>query len=314
MYSPDHWEILAEVNSVFCITVVSLIFGRKVASIDGPMNYVRGLLLSLYGMTWATDLISCMLSSTNNGNYISCFLGFLDIAVCFTVSKIVLCLYFIEKLYIISVPKSSRMKCTPYLISVGLLFPLLGLIALLFTNRIILINDHFPFHCTIGYDLPAASAMLAYMFLLQSLFAGMFLKSYLMPNTAQQTAHQASNLRMMSKRNFIAAIISLALTAANFGVMIATQGYERGLVAMSINTLDISIVVCVIHWGKESTLVLHLYQDNQLKSTILLVTTHPSELQVTEKALQRGTGDKPVKLEIKQHQQVVILTEMNTQA
>ncbi|KAG0178572.1 hypothetical protein DFQ28_006593 [Apophysomyces sp. BC1034] len=143
-----------------------------------------------------------------------------------------------------------------------------------------------------GYQITGSAAMLAYIFLLQSVFAGLFLKSYLLPNTAQQTAHQASNLRMMSKRNFVAAVVSLLLTAVNFGTMIVSQGYQRGLVSMSLNTLDISIVACIIHW----------------------VTTHPSELQFTEKALQRGNGDKPVKLEIKQHQEVVVLTELNTQA
>lgn len=97
MYSPDQWEIIAEVNSVACITIVSLIFGRKVASIDGPIHYVRGLLLVLYGLSWAFNLIACMLTSTNNGNYISCVLTHYNCAIVYTASKIVLYLYFIEK-------------------------------------------------------------------------------------------------------------------------------------------------------------------------------------------------------------------------
>lgn len=97
MYSPDKWEILAEVNSVACITIVSLIFGRKIASIDGPIQYVRGLLLALYGLSWAFNLIACMLTSTNNGNSISCLLTFYNVAIVYTASKIVLYLYFTEK-------------------------------------------------------------------------------------------------------------------------------------------------------------------------------------------------------------------------
>lgn len=42
-----------------------------------------------------------------------------------------------------------------------------------------------------------------------------------------------------------------------------------------------------------------------------IVTTHPAEIQLNERALQRGNGDKPMRLEIKQHQEVVVLTEMN---
>lgn len=101
MYSPDQWEILAEVNSVACITIVSLIFGRKLASIDGPVHYVRGLLLVLYGVSWAFNLIACMLTSTNNGNFISCALTYYNVAVLYTASKVVLYLYFIEKVQLI---------------------------------------------------------------------------------------------------------------------------------------------------------------------------------------------------------------------
>lgn len=97
MYSPDQWEIIAEVNSVACITIVSLIFGRKVASIDGPIHYVRSLLLILYGLSWVFNLIACMLTSTNNGNYISCVLTHYNCSIIYTLSKIVLNLYFIEK-------------------------------------------------------------------------------------------------------------------------------------------------------------------------------------------------------------------------
>jgi hypothetical protein len=97
MYSPDAYEILAEVNSVTCITVLSLIFGRKIASIDGPIHYVRGLLLALYGLSWVFNLIACMLTSTNNGNSISCILTVFNCTIIFTATKTALYLYFIEK-------------------------------------------------------------------------------------------------------------------------------------------------------------------------------------------------------------------------
>lgn len=84
-------------NSVACITIVSLIFGRKLASIDGPIHYVRALLLILYGLSWAFNLIACMLTSTNNGNFISCVMTQFNVALIGTATKVVLYLYFIEK-------------------------------------------------------------------------------------------------------------------------------------------------------------------------------------------------------------------------
>lgn len=107
MYSPDQYEIVSEINSVACVTAVSLIFGRKIAAVDGPIYYVRGLILTLYGLTWAFDLIACMLVSTNNGNYISCTLGFFNCALFYTFAKIMLYLYFTEKVYIV-VPAMTR--------------------------------------------------------------------------------------------------------------------------------------------------------------------------------------------------------------
>lgn len=97
MYQPDQWEILSEINSVACVTAISLIAGRKIAGVEGPVYYVRGLLLLLYTLTWAFDLIACMLVSTNNGNSISCVLMFFNCSVVYTSAKITLYLYFVEK-------------------------------------------------------------------------------------------------------------------------------------------------------------------------------------------------------------------------
>lgn len=43
-----------------------------------------------------------------------------------------------------------------------------------------------------------------------------------------------------------------------------------------------------------------------------IVTSHPAESHLVEKGLHAGGGDRPVKLEIKQHQEVVVLTELNS--
>ncbi|KAF1804899.1 hypothetical protein V8B55DRAFT_1446565 [Mucor lusitanicus] len=289
MYSPDQWEILAEVNSVTCITIVSLIFGRKIASIDGPIHYVRGLLLLLYGLCWAFNLIACMLTSTNNGNFISCVLTNFNCTILYTATKSVLYLYFIEKIHIISVPKSTRFKSPLYLINLGLMLPHIAVILLQIMFRINIVSSEYPFHCTVGFDLPASAVALCYDVLISILYIVIFIKFYCFPNTAQQTAHQSSSLHMMAKRNAIAAITALITSSANFIILICLNGHERGLVASSVSALSLTIICMVIHW----------------------VTTHPAELQLNERALQRVNGDKPVRLEIKQHQEVVILTELN---
>ncbi|KAI8992117.1 hypothetical protein BDF20DRAFT_88802 [Mycotypha africana] len=292
MYSPDQWEILSEINSVTCITIISLIFGRKVASIDGPLHYVRLLLLLIYGATWAFCLIACMLTSTNNGNLVSCTLTNFNCIIIYTITKIFLFLYFIEKIHIISVPKTSRFRSPLYLVNLGLLIPQIAVVVLQVIYRLSIIRNQYPFHCLVGYGLPATAATLCYDVLLSALYIGIFVKYYYFPNTAQQTAHQSSSLHMMAKRNTIAAITTLLTSAINYVLLICLGGEERGLVASSVITLCLTIDCMLVHW----------------------VTTHPAEIQLNERALQRVNGDKPARLEIKQHQEVVILTELNNRA
>lgn len=97
MYSPDNQEIISEVIAVACVTIISLLFGRKAAGIERPVCYIRALLLALYGATWVFNIIACMATSTNNGNYISCSLSLYNSIVVYCLAKVLLYLYFIEK-------------------------------------------------------------------------------------------------------------------------------------------------------------------------------------------------------------------------
>ncbi|KAI7849991.1 hypothetical protein BDC45DRAFT_447641 [Circinella umbellata] len=288
MYTPDDLEIVSEIISVACITAVSLLFGRKAASIERPVYYIRGLLLGLYTATWAFNIIACMATSTNNGNFVSCALSLYNCIIVYNIAKLFLYLYFIEKIYITSVPKTSRFRTALYLVNLGLLLPYIALIVLMIIYRNAQVEETAPFHCTIGFQLPASAATLTYDILISSLYTGIFIKYALFPNTAQQTAHQATSLRIMARRSIVATVVSMVTAIVNYCVLIGFNGQERGLVASTICALDISIVVCVVHW----------------------VATHPSEMQCTVKALTTAINDKPMKLEIKQHQEVVVLSEL----
>ncbi|KAI9263210.1 hypothetical protein BDA99DRAFT_509587 [Phascolomyces articulosus] len=290
MYSPDDYEIMSEINSVACVTAISLILGRKVASIDGPIYYVRGLLLAMYSLTLAFDIIACMLVSTNNGNYISCSLGFFNCIFIYTFAKLALYLYFVEKIYILSIPKVIRQRSPVYWIGVGLLVPYIGLMILMILNRVTEVATEKPFHCTFGFKLPGSIPVLSYDCFITLLCTAIFVKAYAFPNMAQQTTPQASSIKVMAKRNIVGSIVACITATINYTVMIVLQGQERGLLALSIATLDITIVSCVIHW----------------------VTATSAELQYVQTVLNKGSLDKPMKLEIKQHQEVVVLTELNS--
>ncbi|KAJ8653729.1 hypothetical protein O0I10_010651 [Lichtheimia ornata] len=288
MYSPDNQEIISEVIAVACVTIISLLFGRKAAGIERPVCYIRALLLALYGATWVFNIIACMATSTNNGNYISCSLSLYNSIVVYCLAKVLLYLYFIEKIYITSVPKAARFRSSLYLVGIGLVVPYIGLVALMVVYRVALVNEEYPFHCLIGMELPASAAGLAYDVIVSLVFSGIFIKYGYFPNTAQQTAHQASSLRIIARRSLVATLVALVTAAIHYCVLIFMGGQQRGLIASTIAALDLTIVIVVVHW----------------------VATHPSEMQCTLKSLQKNGGDKPMKLEIKQHQEVVVLSEM----
>ncbi|KAI8072764.1 hypothetical protein BC940DRAFT_291568 [Gongronella butleri] len=287
MYSPDLYEILSEIVSVSCVSMISLVFGRKMASIDGPVRYVRGLLLTLYAMSWAFVIIACMATSTNNGNMTSCLAGFYNVVFLHTVVKVVLYLYFIEKAYMLSVPKTKRLATPLYLCQLGMLVPFAVMIALMVALRTTLLGADFPFQCSFGFQMPAVVASLAYDALINLLFAGQFFRSVFAPSNAQQTSHQSSSLHVVAKRHGILALVSMVLSALSYAIYVLFNDLPRGLMPLTVATLDVCICSCMAQWA----------------------TAHPADHQLLDKLLQPGNGDKPVKLEIKQHQEVVVLTE-----
>lgn len=159
------------------------------------------------------------------------------------------------QIHIISVPKSTRFKSPLYLINLGLMLPHIAVILLQIMFRVNVVASEYPFHCTVGFDLPASAVALCYDVLISILYIAIFIKFYCFPNTAQQTAYQSSSLHMMAKRNAIAAIIALTTSSANFVILICLNGHERGLVASSVSALCLTIVCMVIHWGKLSTMI-----------------------------------------------------------
>jgi hypothetical protein len=123
------------------------------------------------------------------------------------------------------------------MIHLGLLLPVFAIMIIQIVFRINIVADTYPYHCTIGLELPASIISLAYEVLLSVLYIGMFIKFYCFPTTAQQTAHQSSSLHMMAKRNSIAAIASLITSLSQYIILIGLHGLERGLVASSVSAL-----------------------------------------------------------------------------
>lgn len=103
--------------------------------------------------------------------------------------------------------------------------------------RVALVNEEYPFHCLIGMELPASAAGLAYDVVVSLVFSGIFIKYGYFPNTAQQTAHQASSLRIIARRSLVATLVALVTAAIHYCVLIFMGGQQRGLIASTIAAL-----------------------------------------------------------------------------
>ncbi|KAL0079845.1 hypothetical protein J3Q64DRAFT_1838861 [Phycomyces blakesleeanus] len=290
MYFPDNSEIGAEVLSVVSITVLSTLFGLKCASIESRISYSQQLVLTVIGISIGFDLIACMLTSTNNRNYVACLLSVLHCTFIYTAAKIAVYLYFIEKIYILSASKKPRFRSILYIISLGLLLPHVAIVILMVVYRVVDVSEQFPFVCTIGYEMPASIACTAYEAFINLYFLSIFAKFIIHPNHKQHTSPMSHIITIESKRNFVGVLSSFVASCANYALMVGFDGRERGLVAMSISTADLSIVACIIFW----------------------ISAHPDEEHNLIKGLGQFDENLPVKLAIKQHQEVVIETEPAT--
>ena len=224
-------------------------------------------------------------------------------------------------------PKVSRMRSIYYHAAFAILALYLGCIVFMIISRIIEVNDTSPYHCIIGYSLPATITILCCDFLIAALCAGMFIKLYAFPSMAQQTSQQASSLKLMARRHIIAALVPCITSTANYIIMVALQGRERGLIALAVCTVVRNRVSITIQHSHHSSLFrisplchasfigvwyLFIYYCIIHSSLYAIVTSHPAESHLVEKGLHAGGGERPVKLELKQHQEVVVLTELNS--
>lgn len=84
-------EILSQVISLSCISVLSILAGAKTSTEKlRHLTYARLLILLVYLASWAFTTMSTILIATNNYNEISCALSILTCDVFYAGSKILI--------------------------------------------------------------------------------------------------------------------------------------------------------------------------------------------------------------------------------
>ncbi|KAG1056987.1 hypothetical protein G6F43_001152 [Rhizopus delemar] len=216
---PDKLEIVSEFISLVCISVLatalgSKTFGEKVKA----LNYGRFVVILLYTLSWAFAVTSAVVVSTNNNNMISCTLGMLSCDIFYAGSKVVIYAWLIERIHLVT--------------------------ALSFRN-IYLESDG---TCTIGLQLIASIPLLVYDFFLNFYLTWLFMSPLMNVGMTTRANWRKTRLYKLARRTLVASIVSLLISFINVLVVVITKGHERGLVCLTMCTVDVTVNVVTVHW------------------------------------------------------------------
>ncbi|KAI8889174.1 hypothetical protein K501DRAFT_282373 [Backusella circina FSU 941] len=244
---PDALEIMSELISLFCITVLSVALGAKTyGERFKSINYGRFVVILVYFTSWAFATTSAVIVSTNNNNMTSCTLGMLSCDIFYAGSKIMIYAWLVERVHLVTAVKTTRFKTMQYRIHILLLCPYIIIFALMLTYRNIYLEADGK--CTIGLQLIASVPLLVYDFIFNLYLTWLFMRPLLNVGMTSRANWKRSRLYRLAKRTLVASVVSLLISFANVLVVVITQGHERGLVCLTMCTVDVTANVVAVHW------------------------------------------------------------------
>lgn len=245
--SPDALEIISEFISLVCITVLASAIGLKTYGEKiKTINYGRVMVILLYVTSWAFATTSAIIVSTNNNNMTSCTLGMLSCDIFYAGSKIVIYAWLIERIHLVTAVKTPRLKTNQYRFHLVLLLPYIIILVLMLTYRNIYLEEDGK--CTIGLQLVASVPLLVYDFIFNFYLTWLFMAPLMSVGLTSRANWKRSRLYKLARRTLVASIVSLLISFANVLVVVITHGHERGLVCLTMCTLDVTINAVVVHW------------------------------------------------------------------
>ncbi|CAO3656046.1 unnamed protein product [Mucor fragilis] len=244
---PDVLEIISELVSLFCITVLATAIGSKTyGETLRTINYGRFMVIMLYLSSWAFAYTSAVVVSTNNNNMTSCTLGMLACDIFYAGSKIIIYAWLIERIYLVTAVKTSRLKTNSYRIHLIMLCPYIIIFALMLIYRNIYLEADGK--CTIGLQLIASIPLLVYDFILNLYLTWLFMAPLMNIGLTSRANWKRSRLYRLARRTLVASVVSLLISFANVLFVVVTKGHQRGLVCLTMCTVDVTINAVTVYW------------------------------------------------------------------
>ncbi|KAF9437575.1 hypothetical protein BGZ76_000172 [Entomortierella beljakovae] len=246
MQKPAAADTISLMVSLLAISLMSVLFGRKTSGTKmSTINYARGLVISLYIVSWLFTTIAAMLASTNQGNIISCTISIFVCLSLYAASKIIIYLFLIEKVHIVSGVTTARMATTLYRVNILLLTPYTVILVLMILNRVAVLDEKET--CYIGLKPTASITLILYDIFLSVWLTLLFIKPLLSSKSGLQGPSKGK-LRDVARRTFIGSIVALLLSSANVFTLVYYKGYEDSVLCLMSCTLDVLLNACSIHW------------------------------------------------------------------
>ncbi|GJJ75322.1 hypothetical protein EMPS_07680 [Entomortierella parvispora] len=246
MYTPDPEESISLFISLACISLMSVLFGRKTAGTKlSTVNYARGLVITLYLVSWAFSVVAAMLVQTNNFNPVSCTMSVYSCIILYACSKIFIYLFLMEKVYVVTAVGSTRFDFMLYRINLALLLPYLGIFSLMIIFRVSQLQPNGE--CKIGLLPPASVTLILYDIFISSWLTTLFIRP-LLSSTSLLQGPSKGKLRDVARRTLMGSVIALCLSTANVFTLVLFKGHERGLICLASCTVDVTLNAMTIHW------------------------------------------------------------------
>ncbi|KAF9912700.1 hypothetical protein EC991_009436 [Linnemannia zychae] len=243
---PDVDETISLLVSLGCITLMSTLFGRKTAGTKMTnINYARGLVISLYLVSWLFSFMATQLVQTNDHNMVSCVISIYTCIALYAGSKIIIYLFLMEKVYVVTAVGLTRSDFWMYKVNLLLMTPYLIIVILMVVFRVHNLRD--DGRCYIGLLRPAALPLILYDMFLSFWLTALFIRP-LVSSKSMLQGPSKGRLRDVARRTLIGALMALLLSSANIFTLVYFEGNERGLVCLSCCTADVTLNAITIHW------------------------------------------------------------------
>ncbi|KAI8083125.1 uncharacterized protein BX664DRAFT_339869 [Halteromyces radiatus] len=293
---PDELEIMSEMVSLVCITALATGMGNKTYGESlRNTNYGRILVLLLYTSSWAFCITSAILVSTNNNNMVSCTLGMMSCDVFYAGSKVIGYAWLMERVHIVTNTKTKRLKTCVYRFHLALLCPYIIIFVLMLTFRNIYLTDDGK--CIIGLQFIASIPLMIYDFMLNLYLTWLFMRPLMNVGRNSRMDWKRSRLYRLARRTLVASVVCLLVSFINVFVVVLTHGNERGLVCLTMCTVDVTVNVMTVHWVTSN----HHGKNKDGAATTRIKNAHTTDANTVEMTFddQETFSEKPARLDKK---------------